>query len=470
MNGSGGRKRDLVESFNALALSGNVPPPPPPAPGRGTRPTNLYPALPTPASAPYPYPTHGFVGGFRPGSSNQQATPPRQRPPSGSSAMDAVGLPPLPRPPAMPKPHHAETSLTMQHALETSGAYPVAFTPPRDSPRPYLTGASLAPPLPAQPHRPYSDPAPGQSAFPATPAKQPINGKDQSQTPQPPKLAVSPPHRRTVSAPVSPSPSAPIGKDKDGVSVQCNGVTAAGNRCRKQVKISAAKAETGGDVFCHQHEKKMQEPSGFYERKSGATFIKFDDWIPGYLQPSTQASLRSEMQKAKSDSDEDGYIYTFEILDPADPSVVHLKVGRATNLNRRMDQWSRQCGSKEQILRGHWPDGLLPDQASLMKGLIQAGNKGPWCHRLERLVHLELADLAAHSPYTDPKFPNSVSGNDPAKRTGKGDIKRCPDCGKNHKEIFSFERVTKGRYKGREWDLIVKPVIEKWGGFVEAYV
>ncbi len=39
-----------------------------------------------------------------------------------------------------------------------------------------------------------------------------------------------------------------------------------------------------------------------------------------------------------------------------------------------------------------------------------------------------------------------------------------------HQEIFSFDRVTKGRYKGKEWEEIVKPVIEKWGGFVEAYL
>ena len=32
-----------------------------------------------------------------------------------------------------------------------------------------------------------------------------------------------------------------------------------------------------------------------------------------------------------------------------------------------------------------------------------------------------------------------------------------------HKEIFSFDRVEDGPYKGKEWDSIVKPVIEKWG-------
>lgn len=182
------------------------------------------------------------------------------------------------------------------------------------------------------------------------------------------------------------------------------------------------------------------------------------------------------MQKARSDSDVDGYIYTFEILDPASPSVVHLKVGRATNLNRRMDQWSRQCGSHEQVLRGHWPGGMDPDQASLVRGLIVAGEKGKWCHRLERLVHLELADLAAFAPYLDPGYPSNVSaaGHDDGNGNGKvkkakKDVKKCPDCGKMHKEIFTFEKG-KGRYKGREWELVVKPVVEKWGAFVEQYL
>lgn len=39
-----------------------------------------------------------------------------------------------------------------------------------------------------------------------------------------------------------------------------------------------------------------------------------------------------------------------------------------------------------------------------------------------------------------------------------------------HKEIFSFPRVKSGRYKGKEWELLVQPVISKWGSFVEAYL
>lgn len=36
-------------------------------------------------------------------------------------------------------------------------------------------------------------------------------------------------------------------------------------------------------------------------------------------------------------------------------------------------------------------------------------------------------------------------------------------------EIFSFLRPENEKYKGKEWELIVKPVIEKWGRFVKEH-
>jgi Meiotically up-regulated gene 113 len=177
--------------------------------------------------------------------------------------------------------------------------------------------------------------------------------------------------------------------------------------------------------------------------------------------------------------------------DPADKKMIHLKVGRATNLNRRMDQWGKQCGSKEQILRGFWPGGM--DKGGVpMKGLVQAGPKGPWCHRVERLVHIELSDLVEYTPYLEDGYPN-VGARKEVKKVGKKDVKRCPDCmcrvvllrldrqlcshfvvtetgNTKHQEIFSFERVMEGRYEGKEWEDIVKTVIEKWGGFVEGFL
>lgn len=44
----------------------------------------------------------------------------------------------------------------------------------------------------------------------------------------------------------------------------------------------------------------------------------------------------------------------------------------------------------------------------------------------------------------------------------------CPG-GQVHQEIFEFTRIKSGKYKGREFELIVKPVIERWGKFIDEY-
>lgn len=71
-------------------------------------------------------------------------------------------------------------------------------------------------------------------------------------------------------------------------------------------------------------------------------------------------------------------------IDPHATDTVKLKVGRAVNLVKRIDQWGKQCGSKEQVLRG-WHPGTVEadgDGGSLMKGRVKAGEKGAWCHKL----------------------------------------------------------------------------------------
>lgn len=122
-----------------------------------------------------------------------------------------------------------------------------------------------------------------------------------------------------------------------------------------------------------------------------------------------------------------------------------------------------------------------------MKGRVKAGDKAPWCHRMgkyftgfllkdlviisfhisERLIHLELADLVATGIYLDPAWPHPAQTNG---RTGS-DVKKselCADCGTLHKEIFPFKRL-KGHRKGKEWELVVQPVIERWGNFVAQF-
>jgi len=100
-----------------------------------------------------------------------------------------------------------------------------------------------------------------------------------------------------------------------------------------------------------------------------------------------------------------------------------------------------------------------------------------WCHRLERLIHLELADIVETKVYLDHAWPNPGTYDNGSKtahnsriNNHNGDKKACSDCGCVHKEIFEFEKIKKGRYKGKEYELIVKPIIEKWGGFVDDFV
>lgn len=371
----------------------------------------------------------GFVGGFHP---NLNVP----RPPTFQHSASA---------PNMPSGYYAPQSLTMQMAL----------------------GDDIPPP----PIRPHSTPQ-----LPLSTSQLP--SKSSSKPPRPIR-------KRSASTPPTPT-------DQND-QFRCAGVTKAGKRCVRIVKTGGALAQVIGNNqdqdspalprFCHQHQKEVLEPSGYYSKKNGE-FVTFDTWIPQYLQAETRVSLRVEMEKSRSPSDVEGYIYTFEIREPSQDKTIKLKVGRAVNLVKRIDQWGKQCGSKEQILRGFYPGVVEPDEdggeGSLMKGRVRAGEKAAWCHRLERLIHLELADLVATCVYLDPEWPKVESSSNevtvtssPRKKSNQkknGDAQPCPDCGSVHKEIFEFERWKRGKNTGKEWELVVKPVVERWGKFVELYV
>ncbi|KAL6307961.1 hypothetical protein BKA93DRAFT_766686 [Sparassis latifolia] len=432
---------------------------------------------------------------------------------------------PLPRPPAfspMPVPQHAPQpmSMTMQHAL----AAPFA------SPEHASSEQHLRPAIPDVPTRPYSDPAvptrqaasssaerppapvrvraaqhlrpyapdisartqsdlvvsvhdgavPSSSAatqrsVPTTPRRPPAV-RTPSSAPSKPVSSRGPPQRPPLQSPIQRrrAASSPPSSTSTSVlnTVQCNGTTKADKRCKKRVKVSPDADTELDQYFCHIHMKALLEPKEIILRTTdGDRYVKVADWIPEYLQHSTQANLRLTMEKPISKADVPGYIYTFEIRDPENTEHIQLKVGRAVKLTKRIDEWSKQCGSKPQVLRGYWPSGVDTDDGSLMKGRVRVGEKGMWCHRVERLVHLELADLAVNSPYLDDDFPKTRAQpqDTPTREASTRKKTPCSDCDKIHREIFTFARSEHSRYHGKEWESLVRPVIEKWGGFVEAY-
>lgn len=164
-------------------------------------------------------------------------------------------------------PNH--TSLTMQYAIAGSSPSDAPATPPKRVPeRRPVAGSSLTPPA-----RLYADaPVLRPGSEPLSPPP-PSSRVGQARTPQPPKVRAPPIHRRAQSEP--PSPVASNSAVSVGGTRQCNGVTAAGKQCRNQVKVSEAQALAGGDVFCRVHGNKVSEVSGFYDRKTGQTFVKF---------------------------------------------------------------------------------------------------------------------------------------------------------------------------------------------------
>lgn len=210
--------------------------------------------------------------------------------------------------------------------------------------------------------------------------------------------------------------------------------------------------------------------------------------IPPSLSPQITSSLLTELAKSISDFDEEGFIYMFWLTDassapvptsqtassllspPTTPNArsrrssdliqdfssmrsnspaqrtILLKIGRASNVQRRMNEWTRQCGYNLSLIRYYpylpsspsappTPSKLSPSQSlnpSLTPPLTP--RKVPHAHRVERLVHIELGD----------------------KRVKK----LCESCGKEHREWFEVEASRKG-VAG------VDEVVRRWVGWAE---
>lgn len=93
---------------------------------------------------------------------------------------------------------------------------------------------------------------------------------------------------------------------------------------------------------------------------------------------------------------------------------VLLKIGRATNVQRRLNEWTRQCGYNLSLIR-YYP--YIPSSSP-----AAVPRKLPHSHKVERLIHIELAGLGLR-----------VSDRD-----------RCVACGREHREWFEVDATRKG--------------------------
>jgi hypothetical protein len=235
-------------------------------------------------------------------------------------------------------------------------------------------------------------------------------------------------------------------------------------------------------------------------------------YIPQNVSPQLAATLLAELSKPISPHDDEGYIYIFwltpEASGPAPSSTastlltppsrpdqgrrtsdvlrqysvkhgsrprsgsthqkpdsgdtkggaekekdtILLKIGRANNVHRRMNEWTRQCGYSLSLVRFYPYVSSTPTpspQASpansrhqstqnvnASRRASEAGivRKVPTVMRVERLIHLELADQRV--------------------------MKKCDACGKEHREWFEVEATKDGVKK-------VDEVVKRWVDWAE---
>ncbi|KAF4470218.1 hypothetical protein FALBO_2890 [Fusarium albosuccineum] len=214
-------------------------------------------------------------------------------------------------------------------------------------------------------------------------------------------------------------------------------------------------------------------PSGKSSRRSrksnGSQTAQIKDFIPDTLDTTAASALMAELSRPYVDSEEPGFIYMFwltptsdspcsppvdaarSLLSPpspnrpprsrrpsavissfaaADPSTTRstmlLKIGRASNVQRRLNQWQRQCGHEVEMLR-YYP--YLPGSQE-SSGVVP--HMTPHVHRVERLVHIELAGMGL-----------------------KANGGKCEACGTQHREWFEVEAT-------REGIRTVDGVIRRW--------
>ncbi|KAJ5787132.1 hypothetical protein N7457_002122 [Penicillium paradoxum] len=260
-----------------------------------------------------------------------------------------------------------------------------------------------------------------------------------------------------------------------------NGVSSAPNLPQKiQVPASAGRPQHGRMSSVPQTHRPPLPDTG----KTDSQTKTLLSWIPSVLPPQTTSILLTELAKPISDADDEGYIYMFWVTPPTTtaqrsvdstaprdiassllpeaphsnhlrpstqprsvneairaaqdinaltfnptssaPGTLRLKIGRTSNVHRRLAEWTRQCSYDLTLIRyypytpsssssspARVPPSQGPNQAP--SASLVAGRKVPHVHRVERLIHLELASLRVR------------------------DLGQCPECGKEHREWFEVE-------------------------------
>lgn len=202
-----------------------------------------------------------------------------------------------------------------------------------------------------------------------------------------------------------------------------------------------------------------------FSRDASSHTQTFLSLIPKALSPEITSALLAELAKPISPYDEEGFIYMFWLTPSESPAPtsdatssllgatsrphphgrrtselvrqyapspsagktsILLKIGRASNVQRRMNEWSRQCNYNLSLIRyypyvsspPHPPPSSSRAPTTPPSPPADTPVKVPHAHKVERLIHLELADM----------------------RVRQG----CDACGREHREWFEVEGSRQG--------------------------
>ena len=240
---------------------------------------------------------------------------------------------------------------------------------------------------------------------------------------------------------------------------------------------AAVRPSPGSPVRAELHPNSLVNQSRQHapsNRRTSSQTQSLLSYIPTSLPPQTTSLLLTELARPISSADEAGYIYMFWLTPPdiaprpddetastllAPPSVrpdtghrrgsdalqafassslargsrtVLLKIGRAANVHRRLNQWTKQCGYNVTLIRFYPYHTLSSGKFSSPSTPRQV----PHVHRVERLIHVELTDKRAK------------------------DMGICGNCGREHREWFEVDANRQGLKH-------VDEVVNRWVSWAE---
>ncbi|CAG8507334.1 5831_t:CDS:2 [Funneliformis caledonium] len=199
----------------------------------------------------------------------------------------------------------------------------------------------------------------------------------------------------------------------------------------KTVKLVNQKIQASEEIVNIEEEL---EKTIYVPGKAILKWIRFGEWIKQDLSPETRRSLKSEMEKPIADKDEPGP--NSEEMD----KYTFYKVGRTSNVHRRLYQWAKRCGYKPKLIE-EFPSSKDSEGGEGSRINVER-TKCKYTHRAERLIHIELTA----------RF--------------KADVEKCESCGRSHREWFKASSDVNDEFVLHRWD-DVREVITHWITFVE---